>query len=49
MRLVPALLLALLAAPVAQAQDYPTRNVTFVVPTGPARAPTCSRASWRRA
>ncbi len=35
MRLVPALLLALLAAPVAQAQDYPTRNVTFVVPTGP--------------
>jgi tripartite-type tricarboxylate transporter receptor subunit TctC len=35
MRLVPALLLALLAAPVAQAQDYPTRNITFVVPTGP--------------
>ena len=35
MRLVLALLLALLAAPVAQAQDYPTRNVTFIVPTGP--------------
>ena len=35
MRLVLALLLALLAAPVAQAQDYPARNITFVVPTGP--------------
>jgi tripartite-type tricarboxylate transporter receptor subunit TctC len=35
MRLAPALLLAVLAAPLAQAQDYPTRNVTFVVPTGP--------------
>jgi tripartite-type tricarboxylate transporter receptor subunit TctC len=35
MRLALALLLALLAAPVARAQDYPTRNVTFVVPTGP--------------
>jgi len=35
MRLALAALLVLLAAPVAQAQDYPTRNVTFVVPTGP--------------
>jgi tripartite-type tricarboxylate transporter receptor subunit TctC len=35
MRLALALLLALLAAPVARAQDYPTRNLTFVVPTGP--------------
>ncbi len=35
MRLALAALLAVLAAPVAQAQDYPTRNVTFVVPTGP--------------
>jgi tripartite-type tricarboxylate transporter receptor subunit TctC len=35
MRLVSALLLVLCAAPVAQAQDYPARNVTFVVPTGP--------------
>jgi tripartite-type tricarboxylate transporter receptor subunit TctC len=35
MRLALALLLALLAAPVARAQDYPIRNVTFVVPTGP--------------
>jgi len=35
MRLVLAALLVLLAAPMAQAQDYPTRNVTFVVPTGP--------------
>jgi len=35
MKLVLAALLALLSAPVAQAQNYPTRNVTFVVPTGP--------------
>ena len=35
MRLALAALLVLLAAPVAQAQDYPTRNVNFVVPTGP--------------
>ncbi len=35
MRLALAALLVLLAAPVAQAQDYPSRNVTFVVPTGP--------------
>ena len=34
MRLVLALLLVLFAAPIAQAQDYPTRNVTFIVPTG---------------
>jgi tripartite-type tricarboxylate transporter receptor subunit TctC len=34
MRLAGALLLAVLAAPIAQAQDYPTRNVTFIVPTG---------------
>ena len=34
MHLVPALLLVLFAVPVAQAQDYPTRNVTFIVPTG---------------
>jgi tripartite-type tricarboxylate transporter receptor subunit TctC len=33
MRLVWALLL-LFAAPAAQAQDYPTRNVSFIVPTG---------------
>jgi tripartite-type tricarboxylate transporter receptor subunit TctC len=35
MRLVLALLPVLLAAPAAQAQDYPTRNVAFIVPTGP--------------
>ena len=35
MRLALALLLALLAAPDARAQDYPTRNLTFDVPTGP--------------
>ena len=34
MKLVWALLLILLAAPAMQAQDYPTRNVTFIVPTG---------------
>jgi tripartite-type tricarboxylate transporter receptor subunit TctC len=34
MRLAGALLLAALAAPIAHAQDYPTRNVTFIVPTG---------------
>ncbi len=34
MRLVRALLFMLFAASAAQAQDYPARNVTFVVPTG---------------
>jgi tripartite-type tricarboxylate transporter receptor subunit TctC len=34
MRFVWALLLALAASPAALAQDYPTRNVTFVVATG---------------
>ncbi len=34
MRLVWASLLVVLAAPAVQAQDYPTRNVTFIVPTG---------------
>jgi tripartite-type tricarboxylate transporter receptor subunit TctC len=35
MRLIWALTFVLFAAPVAQAQDYPGRNVTFIVPTGP--------------
>ncbi len=35
MRLIWALVLALSAVPAAQAQDYPTRNVSFIVPTGP--------------
>ena len=34
MKLVWALLFFLFVAVVAQAQDYPTRNVTFIVPTG---------------
>ena len=34
MKFVLALLFSLFAAAVAQAQDYPTRNVTFIVPTG---------------
>ena len=38
MRLVLALLLAVFAAPAVQAQDYPTRNVTFIVATGPGAA-----------
>jgi len=34
MRRVWVILFVLFAVPVAQSQDYPTRNVTFVVPTG---------------
>jgi len=34
MRLVWALAFALLATAIAKAQDYPSRNVTFIVPTG---------------
>ena len=34
MRVVAALLLVLIASASAQAQDYPSRNITFVVPTG---------------
>jgi tripartite-type tricarboxylate transporter receptor subunit TctC len=34
MRLLGALLLVLAASANALAQDYPTRNVIFVVPTG---------------
>jgi len=34
MRFVWALLLALTALPAALAQDYPVRNVTFIVATG---------------
>jgi tripartite-type tricarboxylate transporter receptor subunit TctC len=38
MRLISALLFVLAAAASASAQDYPTRNVTFIVPTGPGAA-----------
>jgi len=38
MRLIWALLLVLCSATGALAQDYPTRNVTFIVPTGPGAA-----------
>jgi tripartite-type tricarboxylate transporter receptor subunit TctC len=38
MRLISALLFVLAAAVSASAQDYPTRNVTFIVPTGPGAA-----------
>jgi tripartite-type tricarboxylate transporter receptor subunit TctC len=38
MRAVWALLLVLCGAATALAQDYPTRNVTFIVPTGPGAA-----------
>src|ERR1700733_817820 len=38
MRSLWALLLVLAATVSALAQDYPTRNVTFIVPTGPGAA-----------
>src|SRR5665213_1371599 len=38
MRSIGALLLVLLGTAGVLAQDYPTRNVTFIVPTGPGAA-----------